>query len=240
MSKLDANSTVAQWVVEKPQTARVFEKLGIDYCCGGSAKVAVACKMKQLDALEVTRQLACAIDESEDASNLDWTQTSLTELCDHIQQTHHAYLREELPRLEAMITKVVNAHGERHPSVHELKATFAELRGELEPHMMKEEQILFPAIRALETGANRPNFPFGPLANPIRMMEHEHDAAGGALKRIRELTADFQAPEDVCNTYRVMLDGLRQLESDLHIHIHKENNILFPRAQQLEESLVTT
>ncbi len=136
-----------------------------------------------------------------------------------------------------MIEKVVAAHGQNQPQLNDLGQVFAALRGELEPHMFKEEQVLFPAIRQLEQAANRPSFPFGTVANPIRMMEHEHDTAGHALARIRELTNEYVPPETACNTYRVMLDGLRVLETDLHQHIHKENNILFPRAQTLELEL---
>ena len=129
---------------------------------------------------------------------------------------------------------MASAHGENHPALRQLRDVFADLRAELEPHMAKEEQILFPAVRYLEQTEQIPQFPFGTVANPIHMMEHEHDLAGTALKKIRQLTEDFHAPEDACNTYRVMLDGLRQLERDMHQHIHKENNILFPRAQQHE------
>ena len=128
------------------------------------------------------------------------------------------------------------AHVENHSELSELQQAFAALRAELEPHMFKEEQILFPAIRQLEHAASRPNFHFGTVNNPIRMMEHEHDAAGNGLTRIRELTDGFRPPADACNSYRVLLDALRKLEFDLHQHIHKENNILFPRAQSMEAS----
>jgi regulator of cell morphogenesis and NO signaling len=107
----------------------------------------------------------------------------------------------------------------------------------MEPHMFKEEQVLFPAIRQLERSTGRPSFPFGTVANPIRMMEHEHDTAGYALSRIHTLTRDYEIPADACNTYRAMLAGLRQLELDMHVHVHKENSILFPRAIELEGSL---
>ena len=158
----------------------------------------------------------------------------MTELCDHIEQTHHAYLRTELPRLGQMIDKVVNAHGASHPKLHEVQRVFAALCAELEPHMFKEERILFPAIRQLEQSAATPSFPFGTVANPINVMEHEHDNAGAALSELRTLTADYVPPDDACNTYRAMLDGLRELETNMHQHVHKENNILFPRAIEHE------
>jgi regulator of cell morphogenesis and NO signaling len=127
-------------------------------------------------------------------------------------------------------------HGENHPELHQVKQAFAELRAELEPHMFKEERILFPAIRMLEQSESPPAFPFGAVANPIRMMELEHDHAGDALERIRTLTGDYRIPEGACNTYRAMLARLQTLEQDMHLHVHKENNILFPRAIELESS----
>ena len=237
MSTLSTKSTVGQWVSEYPQTARVFEELQIDYCCGGGIALAEACGKKQLDADNIVARLTEIVANARDEPTENWLETQLTELCDHIEQTHHAYLRQELPRLTEIVDKVVAAHGAKHAELGELKQVFAALRAELEPHMFKEEQILFPAIRQLEAAANRPSFPFGTVANPIRMMEHEHDTAGNALADIRRLTRDFLPPDGACNTYRVMLDSLQALEGDLHQHIHKENNILFPRAQKLEASI---
>lgn len=237
MSTLDTTSTVAQWVSKFPQTSRLFEQLRIDYCCGGGIPLAEACKRLKLDANAIVAQLKDLASDPQHKSSQNWQTADLSDLCDHIQQTHHAYLREELPRLSALVDKVANAHGVKHPKLQKLKHAFAELRAEMEPHMFKEEQILFPAIREMEKAASRPSFPFGTVADPIRMMEHEHDNAGNALTLIRELTDEFAPPTDACNTYRVMLDSLHQLERDLHQHIHKENNILFPRAQTLESSL---
>ena len=240
MTTLDTNSTVAQWVSEFPQTSRLFEQLQIDYCCGGNVVLGEACQRQRLDAEDIVVQLTqFAADPQHEAAE-NWLQSGLSNLCNHIEQTHHEYLRQELPRLTDLVDKVVKAHGEHHPKLRELQRVFAALRNELEPHMFKEEQILFPAIRQLEAAANRPSFPFGTVANPIRMMEHEHDNAGSALASLRELTDEFRPPKDACNTYRVMLDSLDQLEKDLHQHIHKENNILFPRAQALESSLNST
>jgi regulator of cell morphogenesis and NO signaling len=230
-------STVGQWVSEHPQTARLFETLKIDYCCGGGKTLAQACTEKGLQPQEIIAQLVSVSAQEPATDEKNWLDAPLGELCQHIEQTHHAYLKDELPRLSGLVDKVANAHGENHPALFELRAVFEELRAELEPHMAKEEQILFPAVRHLEQAAECPQFPFGTVANPIRMMEHEHDVAGTALGKIRELTDDFQAPPDACNSYRVMVDSLRHLERDLHQHIHKENNIMFPRAQRLEEQL---
>ena len=237
MIMLDTNSTVAQWVSEYPQTARVFEDLQVDFCCGGDTPLAEACGQKQLDSNAILARLTEVVSAAQSEPSENWLRARLTDLCDHIQRTHHAYLRRELPRLSDLIDKVVSAHGENQPELGELRQVFAALRAELEPHMFKEEQILFPAIRQLEQAVDRPSFPFGTVANPIHMMEHEHDAAGNALAQIRRLTHGFLRPENACNTYRVMLDSLQHLERDMHQHVHKENNILFPRAQELENRL---
>jgi regulator of cell morphogenesis and NO signaling len=136
--------------------------------------------------------------------------------------------------LTAIVAKVADVHRQGHTELQELNGAFAALRAELEPHMLKEEQVLFPAIRQLEAADGEASFPFGSVANPIRMMEQEHENAGDGLSTIRKITNDFAVPGDACNTYLAMLDGLRELETDLHQHIHKENNILFPRSLELE------
>jgi regulator of cell morphogenesis and NO signaling len=167
----------------------------------------------------------------------DWSNSPLTKLCSHIQSTHHRYLRQALPRLGSLIDQVVSAHGERHPELVEVRQIFIDLRAELEPHMLKEERVLFPAIQQLEEEAGRRVFPFGHVENPISVMEDEHDSAGRALDRLRKLTCGFTSPADTCPTYQVMLCCLENLEHDIHQHVHKENNILFPRAQALQDSL---
>jgi regulator of cell morphogenesis and NO signaling len=237
MNRAPLETTVGQWVAEHPQLSRLFESLRIDYCCGGGISLKDACRGRNLDPQHVLTQIEAAIATRSAEDAADWSHAPLALLCDHIERTHHAYLKTELPRLTEMVAKVAAVHGEGHPELNQVKQAFAELRAELEPHMFKEERILFPAIRTLEHSESPPAFPFGAVANPIRMMELEHDHAGDALERIRTLTANYRFPEGVCNTYRAMLDGLRQLEQDMHLHVHKENNILFPRAMELESSL---
>jgi regulator of cell morphogenesis and NO signaling len=236
MSQLNVQTTVGQWVARRPQTSRVFEELQIDYCCGGDRSLGQACWERRIDPASVLVQLEQTgeLAVGDDDWGRNWNSAPLTDLCDHIEQTHHVYLRAELPRLTSLSAKVLAAHGQAHPELAEVQRTFAALRAELEPHMFKEERILFPAIRQLEQSNSPPQFPFGSVANPIRVMEHEHDNAGAALARIRRLTSDYRVPGDACNTYRVLLDGLAHLEADMHQHVHKENNILFPRAAQRE------
>jgi regulator of cell morphogenesis and NO signaling len=216
--------------------ARVFDELRIDYCCGGDKPLEQACRERRIDVATVLESLGEAIAE-ETCSATDWAEAPLTELCDHIERTHHRFLRTELPRLTNMIAKVVEAHGKNHPELADVEHVFAELRAELEPHMLKEERILFPAVRHTERTRTRTQFPFGTLGNPIRAMEHEHDAAGDALAKLHQLTDGYRIPNDACATYRTMLDSLDKLERDLHQHIHLENNILFPRAEELEKSV---
>jgi len=235
MPEMDMNTPVGTLVANDPSLARVFEELRIDYCCHGDASLAVACQQRQLDPEEVLRRLNQSEGAPPDTRN--WAAAPLTELCDHIEQTHHAYLRKELPRLEQLTAKVAEVHGSRHPELNEVQTVFQALQAELVPHMMKEEQILFPAIRQLEAASQPLSLPFGTVQNPIRMMEHEHDVAGNSLGKLHELTGGYQIPRDACNTYCALLQGLHALELDLHQHIHKENNILFPRAVAHEGEL---
>jgi regulator of cell morphogenesis and NO signaling len=234
MQTIDIQATVGELVRQVPNRARVFESHKIDYCCGGKVSLARACEKRGIDAGEVLKQLAANDTAARDQPIVDADAMTLTELADHIEQTHHAYLREELPRLEFMTEKVSRVHGDKEPRLLQVREAFVALKAELEPHMMKEERVLFPIIRQLEASTTTPEFHCGSVANPIRQMEHEHDQAGDALAIIREATDDFVPPEWACNTYRAMIDTLEKLEADMHQHIHKENNVLFPKAIELE------
>ncbi len=230
--------TVGEMVVEDPSRARVFEHFGIDYCCGGKIPLAEACATRGTDLDAVLKALHKSQANRSPESETDWSQESMTALVDHIVATHHEYLREEFPHLTGLTKRVAQVHGERHSELPEVRDVFTALRNELEMHMQKEEQMLFPMIKQLDSGvAGAAAGHCGTIANPIRMMEHEHDNAGDALGRLRELTGGFAVPVDACNTYRVMLDSLEKLEADLHRHIHKENNILFPKALAAETDI---
>ncbi len=240
MSEVNFNGTVGAIVSQKPGLARVFEKLGIDYCCGGKIPLEEACRDKALD-LEEVRGLLVEGEQQIDSEpvEIDAAAMSLTELADHIVATHHAYLRSEFPRLQEMAEKVASVHGEHDPRLLKVRDTFVGLVLELSNHMMKEENILFPMIRQLDAGADNPASHCGTIAAPINMMESEHAQAGAALAALQQLTDNHTPPEWACNTYRALLDGLLRFEQDLHRHIHKENNILFPRAIQLERGSAT-
>jgi len=238
-TRIDPQTTVGQLVTERPSRSRVFETLKIDYCCGGKRPLAQSCQKRGLDVQAVIEILQSADAEADhaDAQSIDPDAMSLTDLADHIEQTHHAYLREEFPRLDRITDKVRCVHGDADPRLAEVRQTFCAFRDELTSHMMKEEQILFPMIRQLEQSDGPLSFPCGSIANPIRQMEAEHDEAGDALAAMREATDDFQPPQWACNTYRAMLDGLAQLERDTHLHIHKENSVLFPKAIKFEAEI---
>jgi regulator of cell morphogenesis and NO signaling len=215
---IDPSRPVAELVLERPARARACEELGLDYCCGGKTPLAEACDARGIPVDEAVAALEAATEIPTDER--DWTAAPLAVLCDHIVSEHHARLRQELPRLDALLEKVVRAHGEERPSVVELRDTFAALRAELEEHLAAEENDLFPLVRA-----------GGPYdADQVRELEHDHEWAGTALARMRDLTGGYDLDQAMCNTHRATLDGLHELERDLHQHIHEENNVLFPRA----------
>lgn len=226
---LDRNPTLAEVAVQYPSSMRVFDELGIDYCCGGAQPVsdAVSSHHLSLDALAEKIEAACAAPEPDDR---DWSAASMTELADHIEARHHSYLRSELPRLTDVFRRVVDAHKAKHGDVlMPLQDTFAGLQAELEAHMMKEENVLFPMIRTLEAQPDQEMGGF-PIYAPIGVMRAEHDSAGEALETMRSITSGYSLPDDACPSFRDLYLSLQGLEKDLHRHIHLENNILFPKA----------
>lgn len=234
---LTLTDRVGDWVARHPAASRVFEQHQIDYCCGGDRPLEEACWSAQADVRDVLAELHEVVSQGRSDDEVDFASFTLSEMCDEIETTHHRYLKRELPRLAELVEKVLSVHGDEHPWLAQLAESFRQLRYELVPHMSKEEQVLFPAIRTIEQTKSVPAFPFGSVDNPIRMMEHEHDVAGQALKEMRAASSGFTLPEDGCNAFRAVLDALQELEHDLHRHIHKENNVLFPRASQLAAQL---
>ncbi len=242
MSTYDANVPVWQLVRGHEGRAQVLAGFGIDYCCGGRTPLEEACSQRGVNIEEVRRALEESDDAHAAAGQIDWSGESMTRLANHIASRHHAYLRDMLPRLGNLLEEVVAKHADKHPNLVELREIYTTMWNELLNHMMKEELVLFPFIRTLDKAvrSGQPALPFhcGSVTAPIHVMEDEHQSAGDALRRMRELTFGFQPPQDACKAYRVLLSGLRELESDLHLHIHKENNILFPRAAAAEASLL--
>jgi regulator of cell morphogenesis and NO signaling len=216
--------TLGELVAEAARRAGVLERWGLDYCCHGQRRLAEACAEAGLDAQAVAAELEQAGTAGAPADH----PTELVALTDHIEGTHHQYLHAELPLLDALAAKVRDVHGARHPELGEVHRLVAEVRADLEPHLLKEERVLFPAIRALAAGPG--DFPFGTVQNPIRMMGIEHDRCGELLAELRAATGGYAVPDDACPSYRSLYERLAALEADTHRHIHLENNVLFPAA----------
>ncbi len=239
---IDASTIVKDVVVNHPETRQVLESLGIDYCCGGGSSLGDAAAAAGLDLATVISAVEQAVADAalpERAAELSWADATLTELVDHIENTHHVYMKESLPRLGDLFAKVLKAHGPKHGDMlRPLQTTFSGLRNEIEMHLMKEEQVLFPYIREMEATLKQtgqvPPMHCGTVQNPIQQMEAEHEDAGEALARMRSLTAGYTLPGDACATFSALFEGLQEMEADLHQHIHLENNILFPRSIAME------
>lgn len=233
-----AEKTVRELALESSSATRVFEKLGIDYCCGGNKPLDEACRAANLSLEQVQKALDEAQQQSRTNGDRDWQREPLSYLIVHINSTHHKYVREEIARLGPLFEKVCGVHGKNHPELLHIQAVFRGVAQELTQHMMKEEMVLFPYIVRLEEAVvqGEPALPppFGTVANPVRMMEHEHDSAGQALKAIRSASNGYTAPEGACASYQALYRALAEFEADLHQHIHLENNILFPRAIAME------
>ena len=235
---LTITKTVREYAIETPQTIPVFEKLGIDYCCGGNRPLDEACTAANANLEEVLRAVEAAIAQPNRPSERELQAGSLAELISHIVHTHHVFVRTQIPEIGRLIEKVYSKHGANHPELVEIRGTFQGLGQELTMHLMKEENILFPYIERMEESVlqKEPILPppFGTVANPVRMMEHEHDDAGTALRTLRKASRDYTPPEDACTSFRALYTALHNFEQDLHQHIHLENNVLFPRALAME------
>jgi len=235
---LEATKTVGEIAAEMPSATREFEKLGIDYCCGGSRTLGQACVEANISVDQALARLEEGLASTHSNARQDWQTQLLADLIGHITTTHHGFVREESPRIQALAAKVVGVHGKNHPELLQVQQIFAALAEELRVHLMKEEQMLFPYISLMEestlAGEPAPPAMFGTVANPVRMMMQEHDGAGDALRALRSVTTDYKVPEDACIRYRTLYGALAGFEADLHQHIHLENNILFPRAVAME------
>lgn len=233
----DLTTKLGDLVLARPETMRYFEGLGLDYCCGGHRSLGEACAAADLEPHAVLEGLAGVEPPCSGTPDLQaWTEARLEDLIRHIVAAHHDYLRAELPRLRGLLTKVLAAHGERHPELGRVGEIFSALEGDLLPHLMKEEQILFPFIIRMEQG-QLGGACFGSVQSPIRVMEMEHEAVGALLAELRPLTNTYTAPADGCATFRALYLGLAEMEQDLHLHITLENQILHPRAKALEGTL---
>ncbi|RPJ69274.1 MAG: iron-sulfur cluster repair di-iron protein [Acidobacteria bacterium] len=237
---MNSTNTIRDVVADDYRAAAVFQKHGIDFCCGGDRPIADACREKGIEDQVVLDELDAALAPGGDlprfnASDLDF-------LVDYIVANHHAYVRDAIQSLRAHTSRVAEVHGERHPEVVTICRRFEAIADEMTHHMFKEERILFPYVSALaaaaRTGTAMRPAPFGTAANPIRMMEAEHESAGATMAEIRQLSGSYTPPEDACTTFKVCYRELEAFEADLHRHVHLENNILFPKALRLEAELL--
>lgn len=231
--------TLAQIVNSNHKAANVFEKYHLDFCCKGKRTLKQACTEQQVPLTEVTADLENVLKTNE--TNVEFEKMTLTQLSEYIVNTHHAYVKKELPLIYAYLQKVSFKHGERHPELYNIFELFTAVKEEMEGHMKKEELILFPRIKELQklTEQKTANFQLniGYLQSPITIMEQEHDHAGSLLNEIRLLSNDYNPPADACTTYRLSFAVLQAFEFDLHQHVHLENNILFPNAISMFKDL---
>ena len=223
---------MADLVIEDGRRARVLERFGIDYCCHGQRSLSDASAEAELDLDDVRK----ALDLPAVSAHAAARSQDQADLAHDIVDTHHAYMWEEMPRLQALVEKVHRVHGDRHSELARVDELFTEAVAALDPHMTKEERTVFPAISRLEKTGSRGTS--GPLAGQIDVLVQEHTVVGDLFKEINFVTGSYTMPEDGCGSYRAMLDGLRDMELDLHEHIHKENNILFPGALELERTVI--
>ena len=226
---IDPQTTLGELITSHPDLARELERRSFDYCCGGARTLAEVSAELGLDAATVAAELAAVAT----APPAPWADLDAAALADHVESTHHAYLHEEMPRIAALAAKVRSVHGDNHAELAQVEATFTAFRSELDPHMAKEERVLFPLIRQLAAG-EAPPMPGGSIQVPISALIVEHDQAGELLERLRELTSGYAVPADGCASYAALYAALAEMEHDTHTHVHKENNRLFPMVVELE------
>lgn len=239
MNLIDRDLSLASLVTQRPDLAPHLNALGLDFCCGGQRRLIDAIDESGLDLAETidALQAIVASPSSPTDDSINWPDFTMVEMVDHLESTHHAYLRDALVRLDALAEKVAGVHGERHPELSQVLATFRVLRADLEPHLSNEEQVLFPLIRELAGGAQARGGESGTVADPIAVLAGEHDRAGALLARLRSLTDAYTVPDDGCVSYQLLYSGLAELEADTHLHVHKENNLLFPQAIAAEHAV---
>jgi regulator of cell morphogenesis and NO signaling len=235
---LTQEKTIGEMVAEDFRAAQVFRKYKIDFCCKGNRTIDEACENKKFRAEDIYEDLEKIAEQK--SGNIDFNSWPLDLLADYVEKTHHRYVEENSTVLIQYLNKLCKVHGERHPELFEITKLFTESALELAAHMKKEELILFPFIKkmiaAKQKGESLEKPHFGSVENPVAMMKHEHTVEGERFVKITELTNNYQFPEDACGTYQVTYKMLEDFEKDLHTHIHLENNILFPKAIELEKT----
>lgn len=230
------STPMGEVVTACPQAIPLLEEYRLDYCCHGEVSLADACQQRGLDPESVLDSILNAERGVHEADIPDPAGMTMTELADHIESAHHAFTRESFARLQTQLPKLIQAHAQAHPELTELRECVDALCDDMEDHMVREERVLFPWLRRLERPSEIQGGPPWSVKRPIDCMIHDHDSVGEMLQRMRAITGDYAVPEDGCGTYRSCMSLLESLERDTHIHIHKENNILFPRGVEAEQA----
>lgn len=238
---IQEDQIIGELVAQDYRTAIVFKKYGIDFCCQGNKTISNACEKKSIDINLLMNDLNTIV-QTTNKNGTDYQSWPLDLLADYIVKKHHRYVEERTLEIKPYLEKLCKVHGANHPELFEINEHFNAGAGVLAQHMKKEELILFPFIskmvKAKKEGTKVDSPQFGTIENPIRMMEEEHTTEGDRFRKIEELSNQYTPPPDACNTYRVTIALLREFEEDLHLHIHLENNILFPKSIELEKELI--
>lgn len=237
---IQENQVIGELVAKDYRTASVFKKYGIDFCCQGNRTIDDACRSKNIDGKNVLTDLNQVMITQPEKS-VDYQSWPIDSLANYIEENHHSYVESKTQEIKPYLDKICRVHGDRHPELFEINEQFNSAAGELATHMKKEELILFPYIRKM-ANANKENIkpnmpPFGTVQNPVQMMMDEHTTEGERFRKIEALSNGYTPPQDACNTYNVTFALLKEFEQDLHLHIHLENNILFPKAIEMEKQL---
>ncbi len=236
---IEQHNIVGELVAQDYRTASVFHSYGIDFCCRGNRSLSEVCEKNNVPVDQLIQQLE-AIVAHQAVDNADYKNWPLDKLAEYIETTHHRYIEEKTPAIKQYLDKLCKVHGDRHPELFEITAVFNESAGDLAAHMKKEELILFPFIRKMveanRKGETVSKAHFGSVENPVAMMREEHDAEGERFRLIAKLSDNYTPPADACATYSVTFAMLAEFENDLHLHIHLENNILFPRAIEMQQT----
>jgi len=237
--QIQKDNKIGEIVAKNFHTAQIFENLGLDFCCGGKKTINDACNEKGLNPENVINELAKVDEQSTAMQHFEKWDSDF--LIDYIVNNHHAYVINAVSTIEHHLQKVVLAHGERHPEIVSINGIFDDLKEELLNHMQKEEKVLFPYIKkmniAIKNSLEMRYPPFGTVENPLRMMESEHESAGKMMSTVNKLSGGYNPPKNACGTFKVLYQELKEFEQDLHVHVHLENNILFPKAIALEKQL---
>lgn len=237
---LTQDNIIGDLVAEDYRAASVFGNYGIDFCCQGNRTINDACEKKGIDSSKVVRDLN-EILSAKSSGSIDYRSWPLDLLADYVEKKHHRYVENKIPIIKQYLDKICKVHGKHHPELFKINELFIESAGELTKHMKKEELVLFPFIRKMvahqSNGTEMIAPSFGSVENPVEMMMHEHTAEGERFREIEELSSGYNPPAEACNTYRVSFAMLKEFEEDLHLHIHIENNILFPKSIELEKEL---